>query len=470
MGSGVCRLASRPLLAAVIWTGIGLAVFLGLVWLAEGFIASAEWEEMIQASERRRLTLLGQTRDGPEMSAVTVSGLVDPVFREALRGERPLDDPLLLEHLDLLREEVQAIDVLLVNAEGVVVLCRRQGQGTVPASLTLLATDPGFPLRPALSGAPVAFMAVPPRDEHLPGEDGDEPRLHLSAPVRAEPHVTSPAVGALVARLPMHGIEGFLREWPGPALLLSPDGVVFATSRPEWEYKFAGPAHDDRLSAVLATGRLGDLFDDGNAESLPFDETASDVVVDGRPHALMRREIPWNDPAGAWQLFLLQDQSEWAPDMLRYALAAAASLLAGIGTIACIGWGRVCLLSRQAETTIRGQHLALEAAGVAALLLHADGSIGFVSRPWAAAGGWEISRLLGRPLRGFLAEPLPPVATAIADNPTVATGLTLVLRTVDGHRRPLRVESRACGANGDRLFLAVAPSPCTPEWEPERDA
>lgn len=464
----VCRLASRPLLAAVVWTGIGLAVFLGLVWLAEGFIAGAEWQEMTEAAERQRLTLLSQTRDGPEMSAVTVSGLVDPVFREALRGERALTDALLLEHLDLLREEVGAIDVLLVNSEGAVILARRQGEGTTTASLTGLAADPGFPLRPALNGTLVTFMAVPARAEHLVEEDGDEPRLYLAAPVRAEPHVTSAAVGALVARLPVRRLEEHLKEWPGPALLLSPQGVVYVTSRPEWEYKFAGPVHDDRLGQVLATGRLGELFDDGNAESLPFDEmaadeTATDVVVDGRPHALMRRSLPWHDPAGDWQLFLLQDQSEWAPDMLRYALAAAASLLAIVGTVACIGWGRVCLLSRQAEAAIRGQNLALEVAGIAALLLRPDGSIGFVTRPWAAMGGWDASRLPGRPFRTILAEPFSsPSLTAMraeAGNTVSSLRTTLILRTSSGQRCPVPVEGHLSGSEGDLLFLAADPMP-----------
>ncbi len=41
-------------------------------------------------------------------------------------------------------------------------------------------------------------------------------------------------IGAMVARLDLERVDGVLKAWQGMALLLSPQGLVFASSLDQW--------------------------------------------------------------------------------------------------------------------------------------------------------------------------------------------------------------------------------------------
>ena len=55
--------------------------------------------------------------------------------------------------------------------------------------------------------------------------------LYFAAPLYDAVSANAPIIGAVVARLGLERVDSVLRAWSGPALLLSPQDLVFASTR-----------------------------------------------------------------------------------------------------------------------------------------------------------------------------------------------------------------------------------------------
>ena len=111
----------------------------------------------------------------------------------------------------------------------------------------------------------------------------------------------------------MESVDGLLSRVGLPVLLLSPQGVVFSSARPEWLFAVAPPLTQARIDSIRATRQFGSHFDNGLASELPFSLDASHVVLNGVPHAISRRAVDWRDPGGQWQLLMLDDVTGLMP-------------------------------------------------------------------------------------------------------------------------------------------------------------
>ncbi len=327
--------------------------------------------------------LVEQTTQGPVVGAVTLLGLTEPVIKALVAGLHAPDDPIVMAQLSAARLRFGIHSVYVINAQGTVVAHDTQGVSVTGAEVDF---RPYF--QRAMRGQVTSYAAVG-TTTHLRG-------LFVAAPVHASNSATSPVVGVVVFKLSLDSVDALLARMGVPMLLLSPQEVVFAASRPEWLYTVAPPLTQDRIDAIAALHQFGSHFDKGVASALPFSADAARVLVDGGEHAVERHSIDWNDPAGPWSLVMLDDISQVMPlaDRWRYGAAIFAVL-------ALLGGLLLQLLRNRARMAHTLERLgvlgaALESSPMAVVITDAYGNIEWANPQFERSTGYTLAQVRGR--------------------------------------------------------------------------
>ncbi len=301
--------------------GAALAVALAAAVAAGMASHSAREGERVtlldNALQRHAIEAMSLTLDGNLMGAIAVLGLVQPAIKRESIGVAPPNTPEVQALLASVARAYEAQGVFVVNRDGVVT-SSWDDTGKLSTGLQV-KFRPYF--QTALRGRDNVYAAISlSRDEHA---------LYFAAPVYPEMLRSGNPIGAVVARTGMDQVNRLLASTGKTALLLSPQGVVFGTNRKEWQGRLAGPVTQQRTEDIRALRQFGKLFDERQPASLPFDIHARIVTLDGARHAVAVAPVNWNDPAGGWQLVLLEDLSQTvAPGpVLRDAVTAGASAL-----------------------------------------------------------------------------------------------------------------------------------------------
>ena len=194
----------------------------------------------------------------------------------------------------------------------------------------------------------------------------------------------------------MESVDGLLSRVGLPVLLLSPQGVVFSSARPEWLFAVAPPLTQARIDSIRATRQFGSHFDNGLASELPFSLDASHVVLNGVPHAISRRAVDWKDPGGQWQLLMLDDVSGLMPWSQRLQVGLAALML-----FSMLGWLLLDLLRSRAQVTHALERFkvlgtALESSPVAVVITDSEGFIEWVNPQYERNCGYTLEEVKGR--------------------------------------------------------------------------
>lgn len=194
----------------------------------------------------------------------------------------------------------------------------------------------------------------------------------------------------------MESVDGLLSRVGLPVLLLSPQGVVFSSARPEWLFAVAPPLTQARIDSIRATRQFGSYFDNGLASELPFSVDASHVVLNGVPHAISRRAVDWKDPGGQWQLLMLDDVSGLMPWSQRLQVGLAAFML-----FAILGWLLLDLLRSRAQVAralerFKVLGIALESSPVAVVITDSEGFIEWVNPQYERNCGYTLEEVKGR--------------------------------------------------------------------------
>ena len=333
--------------------------------------------------ERTAADLVEQTTQGPVVGAVTLLGLTEPVIKALVSGSNAPDEPTVIAQLRAARLRFGIDSVYVINAQGTIVAHDTPGRS---------ATGTGVEFRPyfqrAMRGQVTSYAAV--------GTTTHQRGLFVAAPVHATNSAASPVLGVVVFMLSMDSVDTLLARMGMPMLLLSPQEVVFAATRPEWLYAVAPPLTQSRIDAIGALHQFGRHFDNGVASALPFSADAARVLVDGGEHAVERRSIDWNDPSGPWSLVMLDDISHVMPlvDRLRYG--------AGIFAVLALLGGLLLQLlrnrARMAHTLERFGVLgaALESSPMAVVITDAQGTIEWVNAQFECTTGYTLAQVRGR--------------------------------------------------------------------------
>ena len=300
------------------WAGailLSVAVTLGIMEATRLSLEHDYEEGLATEVTRRGLEVMAQTMNGNVMGAVSALGLVDQPIKKVARSEIPPDTPVVMESLQAIGQSYEANGAYLVNPDGII----KSSWDTVGVPLTGVDVKfrPYFQI--AMQGKQNIYAAI--------GTTTGMRSLYFAAPLYDKVSANAPIIGAVVARLGIERVDSVLRAWSGPALLLSPQELVFASTRAEWIDCLAGPCTPERLEAIRSLKQFGKVFDSDTPRTLPFDLTSDIVSIAHHRYAVARTPLQWNDPNGPWTLVLLGDLDMLMPASRRTLIGLASGVL-----------------------------------------------------------------------------------------------------------------------------------------------
>ena len=243
------------------------------------------------------------------------------------------DGPAVRAALGELQRLYAVEEAFLIDGEGMVLAASGgpaagNWQGAAPPLVNLV-----------LAQGPSVYPAV------RRGDSGAQPGIFLAVPV----HCGGSGRGIAGVRIGTDRLNRLLGSWSGgPALLVSPQGIVFAASREDWNGRpLAGPGRDP---AADESGRFAVA-----ATPLPFAVAAREVRVDGETYGVRSHALDWNDSPGAWSLVFFDRRPGWLERPRVLALAAAG----GAGALLFLIW--LYLLAATADR-LRQARLSAEAS------------------------------------------------------------------------------------------------------------
>ncbi|MES2128772.1 MAG: response regulator, partial [Pseudomonadota bacterium] len=276
-----------------------------------------------------------ESTDNKVIGGAILMGLVEDSIKKLLAGT--LEEDAREIHVDF------AAILDQYGAENVFVL---SGDGTTVAYLNKEGKASGLGknlrfrpyCRRALAGVANVYPAI--------GGTSHERGLYFAAPVYSGNTRDTPISGVYTIKMAVADIDRLLQGSPHPVLLVSPDGMVFATNRNEFLFKLAAPIDANRRAELATDKQFGTLFDSGPPLLLPFAVDGRDVRFEGRSHAVSSTPINWLDDAGAWRIVVLQDKSEWLPLWRELVLAAGVLLAFWLCALVVLGRQRTLEATR----------------------------------------------------------------------------------------------------------------------------
>ena len=254
-------------------------------------------DELAAEVKHRAFELTTQTMQGSVMGSVANLGLLNLTLKHPEKGA--LQDSASI--LQAAGQMYQANSVYIMNAEG-----------TVQSSWYTTGIDPtgiNLRFRPyfqiAMQGKQNVYAAL--------SSTVGKPLLYIAAPLYSGISPSTPVIGAVVARMNTELIDTVLKTWHGPALLLTPQQLTFASSRPDWVSRMAGQATPAQLLAIHELKQFGNAFAKEAPIALPFDLNLKVVNIEHQRYALARASIQWNDPQGEWTLVWLGELDSLMP-------------------------------------------------------------------------------------------------------------------------------------------------------------
>lgn len=341
----------RPWLA---WAAVLLTVVLS-GWATAELIREQREEERLSLlqteTERRGIEIMSQTLNGNVMGALGLLGTIDPEIKREARGETARHDVKLevrgktvfvspgnIANLESVGRSYDAEGTFIVKQDGWI------GAGWDNAGKPSTGLNVKF--RPyyqmAMQGMENVYAAV--------SQARGDRMLYFSAPIYAENTSGTEAIGAVVARTGMLKIDDLLRDKADVALLLSPQDVVFASSKPEWVAHIAGKVTPERLQKIRDIKQFGDLFVSKDPLPLPISIEPGLHHFEGKSYAIARAKVQWNDPLGDWTLVLMEDLSRTVPLGQRLKLGLLTGLI-------------VLVLGALLLRMLRGHHVQVTATG-----------------------------------------------------------------------------------------------------------
>lgn len=369
--------------------GLFAAALAGVVMLA----AASQARVGIDAEHDRQLTekltsytatLEGGTVGSRAMGAIILFGEVNHDAKLLALGKLPPNTPAVSGALGDMRELFLTDVALLMNREGVVV--------AYSSASGARGTGENLSFRPyaqlALHGIPNVYPLI--------GSISRERGIFLAAPVRAGLDRQSEPIGAVAVRVNAEKIDELLRTWAGgPSALVSPQGVVFSSSREDWLLRLAGDASPHRLEQIARSRQFGDHFDRLPALTLPFRLGDAEVELDGDRYVVRSRPVEWGDPAGDWTLVLLDRRPPWWAEGRVLATTASAALAA----LMLLFW--LWSVARNAVLQdVTHRELAIAAAtfesSEGVVITDAEGTIMKVNHAFTAITGYSNDEAVGR--------------------------------------------------------------------------
>ncbi|MBF0416777.1 MAG: PocR ligand-binding domain-containing protein [Magnetococcales bacterium] len=251
-------------------------------------------------TELRGIEVMSQTLNGNHMGALGLLGLIDKEVKREARNDLAPNSPSVVTLLENITRAHNADGTFIVGQDGII-------KSSWGVGKPLTGVDVKF--RPyfhrTLQGKQNVYAAI--------GTTTGLRTLYFAAPIHAGDSTQSPIIGAVVIRAGVKRLDTALNGSSDIALLLSPQGVVFASTRPEWIGRMDGAITPERIQELRTIKQFGTMFDTRDPVSLPLSLEPGIVSLEGRDHAVAQTKVQWNDQQGAWTLVLIEDLSRTVP-------------------------------------------------------------------------------------------------------------------------------------------------------------
>jgi two-component system C4-dicarboxylate transport sensor histidine kinase DctB len=249
------------------------------------------------------------------MGVASIMGLTEPVLKEAALGKHKLDDPAVLEPLSIARQHFDYEGLYVIDKTGVMVANETEGKKSTGKSVSF---RPYF--QQAIQGTESVYMAV--------GTNSETRGIYYSAPLYAASDERSDIIGVIAIKTSAEFLDRLLQEFGGDSMLISPQGVVYASTRREWRWAMTPPLSEKRIQEIRDLKQFGMRFEQARPSALKFDPYHRDIDVDGERVAAERVTLDMNDPYGEWSLVGLKPASSWFSLQAKLQTAAVICLFA----------------------------------------------------------------------------------------------------------------------------------------------
>ena len=295
----------------------GVAIAAALVLAA--LVAAAQWhwnharaDADLQAVANNLADKVHQaSTQSSTMATATLVAAVSFDVKQVLIGNISGDYGQLYTDFSTLLLAPGTQDVFVLNGKGTV-LSELNQDGASPLLGRELGGQPYFQL--ALRGQPVFYPTT--------DASGQQRRLVFAAPVRVSAEASKPPNGVYVVQTVADALDTALAHHSAPALVVSPQGVVFASNQPGWRLQMLPGVTASPAAQTGADGQFGQA----QLTPLPFRLEGNSLRWPGHRTTVARRTLEWDSQDGPWQLLLLEDRSLWAA-LLVPGLAGSAVLL-----------------------------------------------------------------------------------------------------------------------------------------------
>ncbi|WP_323814849.1 PAS domain-containing protein [Cellvibrio sp. NN19] len=292
------RFPQLPLLTCLL---VGVLISVISVQLMKLYADSRGRAELTTQLEKMQESLSVVTTRSRSMGMAMLLGLNEPILKHAARNELGLDSPDVLKRLNIGRQYFGFEGLYVIDQTGLIVANDTDGAKSTGKSI---AFRPYF--QQAIKGKESIYLAI--------GTNSDSRGLYVAAPIHATEEVTSDIIGVISIKISAEELlDQILANAGGDALLLSPQGVVFAATNQDWLLSMTPPASDERLHTIRDLKQFGRRFAEANPSLLDFTPTTSVIEREGKHFLAEHSGINFNDPSGSWTLVLMKDIETWLP-------------------------------------------------------------------------------------------------------------------------------------------------------------
>ena len=219
--------------------------------------------------------------------------------RQTVEGDLPPDTPGVLEVLNIARKISKSSIVYLLNKKGTTVACTpfKSAKGTKTLTGNNYAFRPYF--QKAIKGKNNIYLAL--------GVTTHKRGIYFASPVNSESGEKT--VGVAVIKKSVTNIDILINDMDcDAAMLVSPDGIVFASSNQDLMYKSIVPLSPRKQKKLLKTHQFGSE----PIEALPYKLDSKYVNIKGKKYRLLRR----NSIIPGWKVVTLWHDNSVLPQLI----------------------------------------------------------------------------------------------------------------------------------------------------------
>ena len=358
-------------------------LMVAVLWAVDHWVSGERMEALQTQLDRYALDLSYETVNGKAMGAATLLGITHNQIKQVALGNLPNDASSVLDTLKVVVTEFAAGNAFVMNSDGIIV-AYYSASGSK-------GTGKDFSFRryftEALGGRGNVYAAV--------GMNSGKRGLYFAAPIYQDTFTASDIIGVVVIKKGLGAVDALLGTWPDPALLLSPQGVVYAGNRPEWLNHMGGPITGLRIEKLRMSRQFGNLFTEHAPQPLGFDGTQDEMTLQGRPYAILSQPVRWNDALGDWTLVLLQDTHPWVPPAWRLTVGAGIFVLATVVLTAMFFFARERYRRLLFDEQLRTLSRAVEQSPSEVIVMTAEGVIEYVNPHFSKISGYPPEEVVG---------------------------------------------------------------------------